>query len=61
MLELKNSFRKRNAALPYKHSELDQSPIERLQDETRIEFDEARLPTSQKAAFKKMYHEVVKK
>ena len=41
---LKTVFRKKHTLMPYKTPELKRLPLDKIKDETRVEFDPTRLP-----------------
>ena len=45
---LKSVFREKNTLMPYKHEEMNKSPFEALDEETKVKFDLNRLSPRQR-------------
>ena len=59
--DLKNTFRKKQTTMPYKHPELSKLPFEVLEEETKIAFDVNKISKEQRDVYQQMCEEVFSK
>ena len=59
--EMRNAFRKKHTIQPYSHSELKKTPFEKLDEETKVQFELSKLVPAQKAAYENIQDERLEK